>query len=134
MMYDRAGPVPDEDRMLAGKMLVSVRAWKIIRARLIESGKIEVVQQKAGPSLMATDGLEVPVLRLPRHEWEVIRARIFARDGERCTYCLSEQGPFEIDHDYPVIRGGSHDDGNLVVSCRSCNRSKGAKTVEEWLS
>lgn len=51
MMYDRAGPVPDEDRMLAGKMLVSVRAWKIIRARLIESGKIEVVETPNGPGL-----------------------------------------------------------------------------------
>lgn len=51
MIYDRAGPVPDEDRMIAGKMLVSTRAWRIIRARLIETGKIEVVDTPKGPAL-----------------------------------------------------------------------------------
>lgn len=51
MIYDRAGPVPDEDRMLAGVMLVSVRAWKIVRNRLIELGKIEVVDTAHGPAL-----------------------------------------------------------------------------------
>lgn len=52
MMYDRAGPVPDEDRMLAGQMLVSTRAWRIIRARLIEAGKIEVVDTPKGLALI----------------------------------------------------------------------------------
>lgn len=52
MMYDRAGPVPDEDRMIAGKMLVSTRAWRTIRARLIEAGKVEVVDTPKGPALI----------------------------------------------------------------------------------
>lgn len=52
MMYDRAGPVPDEDRMLAGQMLVSVRGWKIIRERLIAAGKIEVIDTQHGPALI----------------------------------------------------------------------------------
>jgi uncharacterized protein YdaU (DUF1376 family) len=51
MIYDRAGPVPDEDRMLAGIMLVSVRAWKAMRARLIELGKIEPVETPHGQAL-----------------------------------------------------------------------------------
>lgn len=51
MMYDRAGPVPDEDRMIAGVMLVSVRAWRTIRARLIEAGKILCVETPNGPAL-----------------------------------------------------------------------------------
>lgn len=51
MIYDRAGPVPDEDRMLAGVMLVSVRAWKAMRQRLIDLGKIEVVETPHGPAL-----------------------------------------------------------------------------------
>lgn len=51
MIYQRGGPVPDEDRMLAGMMLVSVRAWKTIRSRLIETGKIVVVGTADGPAL-----------------------------------------------------------------------------------
>ena len=51
MMYDRAGPVPDEDRMIAGLMLISTRAWRSIRERLISAGKIEVVETPHGPAL-----------------------------------------------------------------------------------
>lgn len=51
MMYDRGGPVPDEDRMLAGKMLVSTRTWRTIRARLIDAGKVEVIDTPNGPFL-----------------------------------------------------------------------------------
>lgn len=58
MMYDRAGPVPDEDRMLAGQMLVSVRAWKIVRGRLLAAGKIEVIDTPHGPALINARVLE----------------------------------------------------------------------------
>lgn len=41
--------------------------------------------------------------------------------------------PHELDHVYPASRGGRSDADNLTVACRPCNRSKGARTPEEWL-
>ena len=38
----------------------------------------------------------------------------------------------EIDHVKPWSSGGQHTFENLVVSCRPCNRSKGAKSLDEW--
>ena len=40
MMYDRQGPILDNERLLAGYMQTSIRKWRLLRASLIEKGKI----------------------------------------------------------------------------------------------
>jgi HNH endonuclease/Protein of unknown function (DUF1376) len=62
-----------------------------------------------------------------------IRCAVVAKDGSVCIYCGDESGPFDLDHRLPWSRGGQHSFDNLVVACRTCNRSKGSRTVEEWL-
>lgn len=51
--------------------------------------------------------------------------------SQNCFYC-GNNSHIEIDHIIPVSRGGRHSVGNLVAACRSCNRSKGARTIMEW--
>ena len=63
---------------------------------------------------------------------EAERQAIFERDGLTCSYCKTEEGPFEVDHITAVANGGSNHPDNLCVACKPCNRSKGAKPVEEW--
>lgn len=66
-------------------------------------------------------------------DWQIIRRRIFERDGYVCRYCKDDSAvDLECDHIVPVVLGGGDDDANLATSCRPCNRSKGAKTLEEW--
>lgn len=60
------------------------------------------------------------------------RTFILERDSHTCAYCQDENGPFEVDHVHPVALGGSDDPANLVCACRTCNRSKGSKTLKEW--
>nr|WP_139110026.1 HNH endonuclease signature motif containing protein [Ensifer sp. LC163] len=60
------------------------------------------------------------------------KAAIFERDGERCRYCGTTEGPFHVDHILPVALGGSNDPENLTVACRDCNLSKGARLISEW--
>jgi 5-methylcytosine-specific restriction endonuclease McrA len=57
----------------------------------------------------------------------------------RCQYCGSKLDPksgrpnsYEPDHTTPYSRGGPSTQENLTPSCRTCNRSKGAQTPEEW--
>lgn len=73
--------------------------------------------------------------RVPQN-WAALRERIFARDNYTCFYCDREDFyPLHCDHVVPPARGGpSRDPGNLVTACGSCNVSKGALTLEEWLS
>jgi 5-methylcytosine-specific restriction endonuclease McrA len=65
--------------------------------------------------------------------WPLVRKTIFDRDGYVCAYCGDTDGPFEIDHKHPRSRGGTNEHDNLTVACRTCNRSKRAMTVDEWL-
>lgn len=62
-----------------------------------------------------------------------VRRRVYARDGRICRYCgRAGRGVIlELDHVYPVARGGGDEIGNLVTSCRECNRAKGATVLRD---
>lgn len=52
-----------------------------------------------------------------------------------CPYCL-RQVPFEetnIDHIVPRSRGGQTTPENIIRTCKSCNATKGALTLEEFV-
>ena len=57
------------------------------------------------------------------------RRFIYERDAGSCYVCNAPvpSDAFELDHLVPVAAGGTSEDFNLAVSCRFCNRSKGAK-------
>lgn len=55
--------------------------------------------------------------------------------GHVCAYCeVPLFGDFEIEHMMPVSRGGGNTWENIAVACTDCNRSKGAKTTEEFMA
>lgn len=53
----------------------------------------------------------------PTESWRIVRGYTFAT----------------LDHVLPRSRGGSDNLVNLVLSCVSCNSSKGKRTPGEWL-
>lgn len=72
------------------------------------------------------------LLRPSPSEWNKLRKTVFQRDNFTCTYCGKSGVDIECDHIVPILRGGTNDLGNLATACIPCNRSKGAKTLEEW--
>lgn len=52
--------------------------------------------------------------------------------GRFCFYCQCRLTKFECDHFIPLARGGSNAPDNIVLSCPSCNYSKGARMPWEW--
>lgn len=50
----------------------------------------------------------------------------------KCAYC-SEEVPLVPDHMAPLVRGGSNYIDNIIPACKSCNSSKGDKSVEEFI-
>lgn len=71
--------------------------------------------------------------RLPAHEWRELIRQVFERDDFTCRYCGSRGVELECDHVHPLARGGSNDLANLATACKTCNRSKGAKMLEDWV-
>jgi 5-methylcytosine-specific restriction endonuclease McrA len=51
--------------------------------------------------------------------------------AQNCFYCGSNQ-EIQLDHIFPISRGGKHQIGNLVAACKKCNISKNKWFITEW--
>jgi hypothetical protein len=62
------------------------------------------------------------------------KKQLWEKTGGVCFYCGNKIALSEttVDHFFPESKGGMHDIENLVPSCKSCNSSKGTKTIEEF--
>lgn len=60
-------------------------------------------------------------------------ALVAARAVHRCEYCCAPElvfnFQFEIEHIIPLAKGGTNQDDNLALACRSCNLKKGTFTT-----
>lgn len=52
-----------------------------------------------------------------------------------CAYCSIElsENQIQLDHIIPLSKGGLHTIDNFAISCKSCNCSKGNKTLDEFI-
>lgn len=101
--------------------------------------EVEVVKT-ATSTVKAATGVGEAVNATKRSFSAADRAQGFERSKDaagtpRCGYCGEELSPkagspnsYEADHTIPYARGGPSTQENLTPSCRTCNRSKGAKT------
>lgn len=136
--WDNRG-LPDEERRL-GYIIRSYdgKDWRKVRTKIKAlfgpnwtHAKLDVELKKRRPG--GEWGVEIFGERLTGPEWQVLRWRVFKRDNYRCRYCGEDRVILHCDHMVPVSRGGSNDESNLVAACGSCNSSKGAKLLSEWL-
>lgn len=58
----------------------------------------------------------------------------FAAFDNCCAYCGAKPDYtlIEIEHFYPICKGGAHDLSNIVPACNACNRSKFSHDPFEW--
>lgn len=124
--YEIGGPVA-ENRELYEAARLGHDAGRRVVNQLIELGKLSRLDWHLFSSLYELELRGVGRLPLPR----ALRARVLEKFGHVCVYCAATEN-IEIDHVLPVSRGGTDDFENLVPACGPCNRSKGAKLIEEW--
>lgn len=53
--------------------------------------------------------------------------------GGICFYC-GKVDRLTLDHILPLVRGGAHTFGNVVLCCITCNTKKGKKTLREFVT
>ena len=68
---------------------------------------------------------------------KIIR-KLLEQYKHKCYYCgtkiiHTERNSYHIDHYVPVAKGGTSEISNLVISCPTCNMSKGAKMPHEFM-
>lgn len=71
--------------------------------------------------------------RMPRLSVGFSRRNLMRRDRFTCQYCGEEpdQDDLTVDHVLPRSRGGPSSWENCVLACRSCNRRKADKTLQQ---
>ena len=62
-----------------------------------------------------------------------VKEYLLEKFQRQCMYCEAKDTPLEVEHLVPRSKGGSNRISNLGLSCSSCNRKKGAKSLEEFV-
>lgn len=123
------GSLDADPKILARYAGVSTRQWPAVWAEIKEHfasrrGRIHLVEEWIS---IANQSVR---FALPA----ALKTDVSDREGHTCTYCGDISGPFEFDHIFPVSRGGKDVPSNITLACVPCNRSKGAKTLREWMA
>lgn len=128
MMYERGEPIPNDTRRLARLCGTTTASFTKALDRFITEQRIVVIEPGLwSPAIDKWRAMAGRENISPR-----VRRLVFDRDGNSCRYCGSTDGPFHIDHVYPVSKGGTNDPSNLCVACVPCNLGKGARLLSEW--
>lgn len=61
-----------------------------------------------------------------------VRFAVYERDGYRCRKCGAQTRDLEIDHIYPISKGGKSNFDNLQTLCHSCNTLKSDSVGNTW--
>lgn len=61
------------------------------------------------------------------------REYLLEKWGRKCTYCLTEGVPLQIEHIVAKANGGSNRITNLCLACEKCNLKKGTKDLAVFL-
>lgn len=142
-----AASLPDDDAALSVLLGYgrTVAAWSKVRKAGGLHGWVKcsdgrlyhpVVADKAREAwkvALRLRGRFVRRLEMESGVWDDLRRAVFLRDDHTCRYCLKRGVRLECDHVIPISRGGGSNLGNLVTACKPCNRSKGARTPQEWM-
>ena len=95
---------------------------------LIERAR-EALAKIAAGELIAPEAIADPYERLYNYKYT-----LYKEQEQKCKECQLQFDfrDLEMDHIMPRSRGGADDLENFQLLCRSCNRSKGNRTQEEW--
>ncbi len=121
---EKDGIIPDAPEAAFRLRIAEDSAAKIIgelvaRGFLVETDYAEPAEQDATPSqrVAKSNGYG------SRHIPDEVKRAVWERDGGHCCNCGSDE-KLEYDHKHPVSKGGSSDEGNVQLLCRTCNRRK----------
>jgi 5-methylcytosine-specific restriction endonuclease McrA len=62
----------------------------------------------------------------------LMRAYLLEKWQRKCAYCGAKDGPLEVEHIVPRLRGGSERASNLTLACKPCNARKDKQTAAEF--
>jgi 5-methylcytosine-specific restriction endonuclease McrA len=68
----------------------------------------------------------------PKHQYRADKAKRKQDFNNCCAYCGNSPVFLTIDHVIPRSQGGTNAPSNLLPACKSCNESKGSRSLTNW--
>ena len=135
-------------RLLAPRNEFSIRVtlWRVDRGGRVRDSKAERFGAKDILDIITRLHRKKGDFYLDADVWDAIcrveRARvsykmrfaIYERDGYRCRSCYRQTNDLEIDHIFPISKGGKSEFSNLQTLCHSCNASKSNRVEADFLN
>ena len=113
--------------------VLTTMTWvnKLIRLVLITAISQELVrfdlQQMENPEI---SGIEYQQGTLLGYE---VREYLLNKWERKCAYCNAQDLPLQVEHIFPLAKGGTDRVSNLCLACESCNLNKGTQDIELFL-
>lgn len=129
----------NKDEMLAKKRVAYHKDSSIVK-RYQETNKDNIARRQRIYNKTAT-GRANACNRSIRRRQSINKIKIpkedllrLIKNSTNCYWCNCSltNVAYEIDHYIPLALGGLHHISNLVIACRFCNRSKGAKHPDNF--
>lgn len=101
---------------------------ELIKFKFVEEGEYPLMgddEMNINERIRKTNGFS------SRYVSNQTKMDVLVRDDHKCQVCSSTEN-LEFDHIIPVSKGGSSESDNLQLLCRSCNRSKRARSHDEF--
>ena len=108
-------------------ILMALMAWTVLVSLWVADGLIWL--------MLRTRTNERRIKPTERIPWrQGLKRELMSRQNNTCVYCGHRRTArlLEIDHIFPVVRGGSNNKSNLQVICRPCNMRKGIQSDVEF--
>ena len=61
-----------------------------------------------------------------------IKEYLLEKWGRQCAYCQTRNIPLQVEHIFPMSRGGTNRVSNLTLACEECNQKKSDLTAAEF--
>lgn len=113
--------------------VLTTMTWvnKLIRLVPITAISQELVrfdlQQMENPEI---SGIEYQQGTLLGYE---VREYLLNKWERKCAYCNAQDLPLQVEHIFPLAKGGTDRVSNLCLACESCNLKKGTQDIELFL-
>ena len=105
---------------------------------LVFLGKAQMVEEAGGVVRSVSSTFPLPsvvrldlYVRVPPRHLLLSKRNILKRDGHRCQYCGTMEGPMTVDHVVPKTMRGKDTWENLVCACARCNNRKDQHAPEQ---
>ena len=114
--------------------LTNTLTWINRISKLIAINQIHVETQQFDAQRLANPSIYGKEYQQGVLYQTTLRAYVIHREDHRCIYCNRKPGRFTLDHVIPRSANGPTTPGNIGAACERCNKAKGNRPVEQYLS